>query len=227
LHVFVKPFLLKGGVVISFGVVLVDDDVCLLKALELAIEKHARIELLGIASSCAEATELLKSVKPDVLVVDLDLPDGNGFDLIRDMRKENPMLECMVVTSHEKDDYIFRALKAGATGYKLKSAGPKRIAKGMIELWEGGSPVSPDVARTIVKHFHRHHHGEDIPLLGKKEKEVLDLMYRGFSRKELAEILNVSTNTIGTHVKRIYKKLGVASRSEAIYEATRLGLVAN
>lgn len=120
---------------------------------------------------------------------------------------------------------MFRALEAGATGYKLKSAGPVGIVKAMVELWEGGAPLCPDIVRMILRRFHKPVAEEESPQLGAKEKEVLELMFKGFSRKELAAILNVSTNTIGTHVKRIYTKLNVSSRSEAIYEATRLGLI--
>ncbi|MDQ6986853.1 MAG: response regulator transcription factor [Mariprofundaceae bacterium] len=204
---------------------MIDDDVCILKGLELAMDKYAIIEFLGTASTCEEGLRLIKTVNPDVIVVDIDLPDGDGFEMIRKARRENPLLECMVVTGHEEDKYVFKALEAGATGYKLKSAGPVRIVEGMIELWEGGSPLSPDIARLILRRFHKPDDEEDTPQLGTKEKEVLELMFKGFSRKELAAILNVSTNTIGTHVKRIYKKLDVSSRSEAIYEATRLGLI--
>jgi len=213
------------GRAISFGVVLVDDDICLLKGLELAIDKYAHIELRGTATSCEEAMAIITSVNPDVIVVDIDLPDGDGYELIRRARKENPLLECLVVTSHEEDSYVFRALEAGATGYKLKSSGAVRIVEAMAELWEGGAPLSPDIARMILRRFHKPIAEDDTPKLGAKEKEVLELMFKGFSRKELAAILNVSTNTIGTHVKRIYTKLDVTSRSEAIYEATRLGLI--
>ncbi|OIQ04143.1 MAG: hypothetical protein AUK36_00585 [Zetaproteobacteria bacterium CG2_30_59_37] len=209
----------------SFGVVLVDDDVCLLKGLELAIDKYARIELRGTASGCEEGMALIRRVNPDVIVVDIDLKDGDGYELIRAARKENPLLECLVVTSHEEDTYVFKALEAGATGYKLKSAGPVAIVEAMMELWEGGAPLCPDIARMILRRFHKPIADDAPPQLGTKEKEVLELMFKGFSRKELAAILNVSTNTIGTHVKRIYTKLDVSSRSEAIYEATRLGLI--
>lgn len=216
---------LKEGGAISFGVVLIDDDVCLLKGLELAIDKYARVELRGTASGCEEALELIGAVTPDVIVVDIDLEDGGGYEVIRKARKENPLMECLVVTSKEEDSYVFRALEAGATGYKLKSSGPVAIVEAMVELWEGGAPLCPDIARMILRRFHKPVAEEGSPQLGTKEKEVLELMFKGFSRKELAAILNVSTNTIGTHVKRIYTKLDVSSRSEAIYEATRLGLI--
>lgn len=216
---------MKEGGAISFGVVLIDDDVCLLKGLELAIDKYARVELRGTASGCEEALDVIRAVSPDVIVVDIDLEGGGGYEVIRKARKENPLMECLVVTSQEEDSYVFRALEAGATGYKLKSSGPVAIVEAMVELWEGGAPLCPDIARMILRRFHKPVAEEGGPQLGTKEKEVLELMFKGFSRKELAAILNVSTNTIGTHVKRIYTKLDVSSRSEAIYEATRLGLI--
>lgn len=216
---------MREGSGISFGVVLVDDDECLLEGLKLALDKYANIELLGTATTCKEGLDLIRRTNPDVIVVDLELPDDHGVSLIRTVRRENPLLECMVVTAHEEDVHVFQALEAGATGYKLKSAGPARIARAIVELWEGGSPLSPDIARMVLKRFHKSFVEENLPKLGSKEKQVLELMFKGFSRKELAAILDVSTNTIGTHVKRIYKKLGVSSRSEAIYEATRLGLI--
>ena len=204
---------------------LIDNDESLLKGLELAIENYASIELRGIASNCETGMTLIREVNPDVIVVDIDLPDGCGFEIIRQARQENPLLECLVVTSREEDTYVFKALEAGATGYKLKSVGPARILLAMVELWEGGAPLSPDIARMILRRFHKTTLENEKPNLGSKEQEVLELMFKGFSRKELAGILNVSTNTIGTHVKRIYRKLDVSSRSEAIYEATRLGLL--
>ncbi len=206
---------------------LIDDDDFLIAAFELAIEKYAQIELLGTASTCKEARQLLHAVYPDILVVDIDLPDGNGFDLIRETRRKNPMLECMVVTSYETDDYISRALEAGATGYQLKSAGPKRIIEGMIALWKVDSPGMPYVSETLKQRFHKPRADRQVEQHSKSEQEILELMFNGFSHKELAEMLNVSSDTISVHVRAIYKKLNVTSRSEAIREAKRLGFVSS
>lgn len=213
------------GETISFGIVLVDDDVCLRSGLEQVIDRYARIELRGTAAGYDEGMLLIRTVNPDVIVVDIDLEDGDGYGLIRAARKENPLLECLVVSSHEEDACVFKALEAGAAGYKLKSAGAVAIVEAMVEIWEGGAPLCPDIARMILRRFHKPIADDETSQLGVREMEVLELMYKGFSRKELAAILNVSTNTIGTHVKRIYTKLHVSSRSEAIYEATRLGLI--
>lgn len=160
---------------------------------------------------------------PDVVLMDIDFPDGSRVDGIRNWKREMPDVNILVHTHLTEDQYIFQAFKAGAFGYLTKSIFPSELLDALREVKRGGAPMSRPVARKVVSFFSD---GQNpISSLSRREKEVLNLLCEGCNYKEIAQALFVSPNTVRFHLKNIYKKLRVNSRHEAVIKATRMGMV--
>jgi DNA-binding NarL/FixJ family response regulator len=214
------------------GVLLVEDDAPTRARLARVIEAHPDLVLLGSAASCAEARALFEHFHPQVLLTDLGLPDGSGVDLIRDARTRWPGVLPLVITVFGDEQHVVGALEAGALGYLLKDGTPEYIGASILEMLAGGSPISPAIARHLLRRFRTDApaaaegtRSDTVPHLSERETEVLRLIVKGFTYAEIADLLGVSSHTVTTHVRGIYRKLEVHSRSEAVYEALQLGLV--
>ncbi len=206
------------------SIIIIEDDAHTRMHLENSVGSHPELNLAGSAANCAEAVVLLQA-KPDIALVDLELPDGNGIDLIRQFFNPNQGTEFVVMTVFGDDKHVIPALEAGASGYLLKDMAFDEIGSMISLLLSGGSPISPIIARKLLKRFHHKEESEiQSPLTG-REQEVLQLMSRGFNYNETATHLSVSYHTVISHVKKIYQKLAVHSRSEAVYEASLLGIL--
>ncbi len=212
------------------GVLLVEDDTNTRARLAEVIAAHPQLRLLAAVGSCAEARTELDRGAPDVLLTDLGLPDGDGVDLIRELRRRGYATGAMVVTIFGDESHVVAALEAGALGYILKDGSPDYLGTSILEMLAGGSPISPPIARYLLRRFR----GADaaiaparpeLPRLSEREGQVLELIVKGFSYAEIARLIGVSTHTVTTHVRGIYGKLEVHSRGEAVYEAVQLGLV--
>jgi DNA-binding NarL/FixJ family response regulator len=210
-------------------VLLVEDEPHTRTRLARAIEESADIELVGAAATVAEGARLLEAESPDVLLTDLGLPDGSGIDLLKRARASSPEIQSLVITVFGDEKSVVAAIEAGAGGYLLKDGTPRQIANSVRELLAGGAPISPPIARYLLDRMRpvgapaseqAADHG-----LTERELEVLRLVARGNSHREIAELLNISANTVGTHVRHLYRKLEVGSRSQAVYEAVSLGLI--
>ncbi|MGH7805832.1 MAG: response regulator [Candidatus Binatia bacterium] len=210
-------------------VLLVEDDDATRAHLARVIAENPLLELLGAAGSCGEARRALADAEPDVLLVDLDLPDGNGVDLIRELKAKESPTESMVITVFGDESHVVSAIEAGATGYLLKDSSSEGIGRAIVELVGGGSPISPAIARHLLKRFRPVEPAAtpELPALTDREHEVLVLLVKGFTYSEIADLLGISAHTVTSHVKHIYRKLAVGSRGEAVYEALNLGLVKN
>jgi DNA-binding NarL/FixJ family response regulator len=217
-------------------VLIVEDEPSASERIRRALGAEPRLELVGSASSLAEGRKLLFALAPDLLVTDLGLPDGSGVELIRAVASEKLATLCLVNTVFADDHSVFEALEAGALGYLLKDESPEELARCTLELIAGGSPMSPAIARKVLGRFRGARELlepaaepseplADRPHLSARELEVLQLIVKGFKYDEIASLLGVSATTIGTHVQRVYRKLAVNSRSEAVYEAAQLGLI--
>lgn len=207
-------------------VLVVEDDPVTRDYLAAAVSANAQLELLGAAGTCTEARARLQMRAPRVLLVDLGLPDGDGVDLIREVTRTADT-DAMVVTVFGDERHVVAALEAGATGYLLKDSPLADIADAILRLIAGDSPISPKIARYLVRRFRTSPpaHDADTIVLTEREREVLDIMAKGFSYAEVARSLAMSPHTVGSHIKHIYRKLAVGSRGEAVYEATSLGLI--
>lgn len=206
------------------SIVVIEDDTHTRLHLESAVKNHARLKLIGSAANCADARILLQE-KPDIALIDLELPDGNGTDLIRQFFLPDEGTDFVVMTIFGDDQHVIPALEAGASGYLLKENSDQEIGAMISMLLAGGSPISPVIARKLLKRFH---HKPEYKLqnpLTKRELDVLTLMSKGFNYNETASMLSISYHTTIGYVKNIYKKLAVHSRSEAVFEASQMGIL--
>ncbi|WP_343730232.1 response regulator transcription factor [Duganella sp.] len=215
-------------------VAIVEDDPDFSNALRLVVQQSADMQLVGRAATQAEGLALLSGPPADVLLVDLGLPDGSGIAVIRAAAQQWPSCSIMVSTNFGDETHVMRSIEAGAAGYLLKDSSPSRMSDEIRSLANGGSPISPIIARQVLARF-RHtatappassHAGEDsAALLSQREKEVLDYITKGFTVHEIAGLMQLSHFTVRTFVRRIYSKLKVSSKAEAIFEARTQGLL--
>lgn len=224
------------------AVLIVEDDPRCCSAFADAVRAAGDLHLAGTAGDLADGLRLLDSLRPDVLLVDIGLPGGSGIALIRHVRRQLPQCEAMVVTVFTDEQAVLACIEAGATGYLLKDTHGVDIADQIRLLRDGGSPISPSIARRLLLRVGGHPapqpssplpattapaaHGSDaVPALSAQERTVLAYSAKGYSYDETAGLMGLSRHTVGTYVKRIYRKLQVHSRAEAVYEARQLGLM--
>lgn len=208
-------------------VFLVEDDPEFARRLASAIESQSDLRLVGTAVTAADALEALEHVAADIYLVDLGLPDADGTVVIAAVRRRWPEADIVVVTVLGDDPHVVRSIESGATGYLLKDVTPQELVARLREVRGGGSPISPLIARRLLQRLRPAAAADAEPprLLSPREAEVLQLVAKGFSFGEIARLLGTSEQTIPSHVKNIYRKLAVHSRSEAVYEASRLGII--
>jgi DNA-binding NarL/FixJ family response regulator len=210
------------------SILVVEDEPEFLRAYCEAITREPDFRLTGAVTTLAAALAIVEQAVPDVLVVDLGLPDGNGADLIRRAARLRPDCDALVVTVFGDDQHVIGAIEAGATGYLLKDSPPGELARCIRELRAGGAPISPSIARRLLARMRA---PADKPAaaqsspLSEREAEILRLVAKGLSFAEVASALGISAHTVVAHVKKIYRKLAVHSRGEAVFEATQLGLL--
>ena len=231
-------------------VALVEDDIFFSDSLVSALSTSHEIRLTGVARTRDEGLRLLDGPAADVLLVDLGLPDGSGIDVIHAAASKWPDCGIMVSTVFGDEAHVLRSIEAGASGYLLKGNTPQNMADAIRSLQSGGSPVSPLIARQILRRFR----GQDAvapvrtpavpppasvlpypspaavpampyPTLSTREHEVLELITKGFTYGEIAGLMQISNHTVTTFVRRVYAKLKVKSKAEAIYEGYAQGLL--
>jgi DNA-binding NarL/FixJ family response regulator len=207
-------------------VMVVEDDPAFLTRFCKIVSSDAELELFAAVPDLASARQAMRTAVPDVLLIDLGLPDGSGIDLIRETARRHPATDIMVITVFGDEDHVLASIEAGATGYILKDSLPAEFVQLIKELRAGGSPISPVIARQLLKRLKPAGTpaAEETPLSA-RETEVLSLIAKGFSFAEIARLLGVSPHTVISHVKKIYQKLAVHSRGEAVYEAGKMGLI--
>jgi len=205
-------------------VLIVDDDSRIRQAARLLLESTA-FEIVGEGSSVDEARAALHSARPDVILLDLGLPDGSGIEVLELTRSATNRPVVIVLTVFDDDAHIFDALRAGAVGYLLKDEIVHRLVASVTEALEGGAPMSPSVARRVLQSFHQPAAGPAEEELTPRERDVVELIARGSTYIEVGRMLGVSTNTVRSHIRRAYEKLHVSSKTEATREALRRGIV--
>ena len=196
---------------------IVEDDAVLRKSLARLVADTKGMQCLATCATGEEALQKLPPLKPQVVLMDLNLPQMPGTECIRRLKEILPETQVIVLTVYEDSEHIFRALKAGASGYLLKRAEPDEVLDAIRNAREGGAPMSSQVAHRVVSSFHASApSGLNTTALTEREKEILTFLSKGFANKELADKLNISVPTVRTHLRHIYEKLHVRSRSEAI-----------
>jgi DNA-binding NarL/FixJ family response regulator len=180
--------------------------------------------VLDTFKTAEEAIEAIPRLQADIVIMDINLPGINGIECIRQTAPKVSRTQFMMFTVYENDEKVFEALKAGASGYLLKNTGLVNIIEALKELYEGGSPMSSNIARKLVRAFRQQATDKtsaDTATLSVRENEILQLLARGLLYKEIADELAISTSTVRQHIHRIYEKLHVQNRTEAINKAFR------
>jgi len=198
-------------------VALVEDDARLRKQLVQILEDIDDIECVIVCASAEEALEKIPSKSPDVVLMDIKLPRMSGIQCVTELKRILPEVQVIMVTVYEDSDRIFKALKAGASGYLVKSCPPEQLIAAIRDVFAGGAPMSGHIARKVVQHFHLMGPApSEADNLSPREQQVLDLLAMGFIYKEIGGKLDIGTETVRTYVKNICQKMHVRGRVEAV-----------
>ena len=198
-------------------VVVVEDNKGLREQLVQILCTADDIRCMGAFSSAEEALKEIPGLKPDVVLMDIRLPGMSGIDCVAELKRTMPALQIIMVTVYEDSERIFRALKAGANGYLVKSSRTSQLIEAIRDISGGGSPMSSHIARKVVQHFHLVGHSpSEEENLSPRERQVLDLLAEGLIYKEIADSLKIGRETVRTYVKGICQKMHVRNRLEAI-----------
>jgi DNA-binding NarL/FixJ family response regulator len=204
-------------IIMKRSVMVVEDDRGLREQLVKLIRTAPDMSCAGAFASAEEALPQIAKKSPDVILMDIKLPAMSGIECLTILKKFAPSVQVLIVTVYEDSERIFQALKAGANGYLIKSSTPNQLLESIRDAYNGGAPMSGPVALKVVEHFHRMgpspKEGEN---LSPKERQVLDLLAMGLMYKEIGVKLNIGTETVRSHVKKICLKLHVRSRIEAV-----------
>lgn len=231
---------MNSQAIASISVAVVDDDANIRTHLCQALVSDPGLTLVGQAGSVRDGLGLLEK-RPKVLLVDIGLPDGSGLEVIRAAQAKCPDTEVAAITNFGDEGNVLGALQAGATGYLLKDGSVPTILRSIRELSAGGSPISPSIARHLLRYLRSAGKPADAgsrkrqtevrdeaaaaSLLTPRETTVLQQIAKGYSYDEISSTLGISVHTVTTHIKHIYRKLAVRSRGEAVFEAMQLGLI--
>jgi DNA-binding NarL/FixJ family response regulator len=198
------------------SVAIVEDIKEIREGLCLLIDNSNDFLCKEVYSTAEEALKGLQQSQPDVVLMDINLPGMNGIDCVRQLKQHCLNTQFIMSTVYEDGDTIFESLKAGATGYLLKKTEPVKILEAIKEVYAGGSPMSSQIARKVIATFQPKPGIDDADILTPKEKEILKALSKGLRYKEIAFEMHISIETVRSHVRRIYEKLQVQSRTEAL-----------
>lgn len=204
-----------------------DDNPSLLDGLRLLLQESDTIFLAGSYSSAEHAVPIIRNDKPDVVLMDIQMPGISGIEAVRKIKVTFPELPILMQTVFEDTEKVFAAICAGASGYILKSTTSEKLLEAILEVYAGGSPMSPPIARKVLQLF-QHQFADvqqDYQTLTPREREVLSCMVKGQSYKMIADVCNITFNTVHSHIKKIYEKLHVNSASEAVAKAIKQRIV--
>ncbi|MCZ7567725.1 MAG: response regulator transcription factor [Ardenticatenaceae bacterium] len=208
-------------------VLVADDHVVMREGICLLLEAEPDIEVVGQASDGLEAYEKARELKPDVVLMDITMPRMSGLAATRQLRATLPETQVLVLTMHEGDEFFFRVLQAGASGYVLKGASSDELLSGIRAVYQGGVYLYPTMARKLMSDYlsRLSSEQEGYDELTSREREVLTLIAEGLTTREIAERLVISANTVQTHRQNVMDKLDLHNRSELIKYAIRKGLI--
>ncbi len=205
------------------SVSIVDDEKKLCKSIATFLNGSAGFRCMSIYGSAEAALKHLPTDNPDVVLMDINMSGMDGIECVKQLKMLAPQIQIMMLTVYEDTEKIFKALAAGATGYLLKRLEPEELLQAIRDVHSGGSPMSNSIARKVVASFQvADVAGENKNLLTSREQAVLDCLAQGLAYKQIGDQLNISINTIRTHLRHIYEKLHVQSRTEAVAKYLRL-----
>ncbi len=219
---------------------LADDHALVREGMRAMLSKEPDLEVIGEAENGREAVELCRRLRPDLVLMDVRMPQMDGLEATREIKREHPQTIVLMVTTHENPDYLLDAIKAGAAGYVLKDATKQRLMSAVRRVLQGESPLNQELAMRLIQHLADQHTEEPLPKqqekppppppaepLTDRELEVLRLLALGKTNREVTQALRLSLSTVKTHIHRLIRKLEVSDRTQAAVRAVELGLIDN
>lgn len=200
----------------SIRIAIVEDDPELLQGIKNMLSSSNELEVVATCSNAEDFLDQAKNLQAAVTLMDIGLPKLSGIDCIKKLKIQFPAMQFIMWTTFEDDEKIFDALRAGASGYLLKSATKDQLLQGVQEVLNGGAPMSSNIARRVIASFHSTEIKKSEYNLSKRENEILELLAKGYRYKEIAEKLFISVETVRSHAHNIYEKLQVSSRTDAL-----------
>lgn len=195
---------------------LIEDEIEICESLKLLINSTKGLSCIHTFNTALEAISQIPGLKLDVVLTDIHLPDKSGIECVTQLNPLCPNTQFLMCTSFEDIETVFKALKAGASGYLIKTIAPLKLLEAIKEVYNGGSPMNSQIARKVVASFHTLNKNVELEKLSQREQEILQLLSNGFRYKEISEKLFISLETVRTHIRNIYEKLQVNSRTNAL-----------
>lgn len=205
-------------------VTLFDDNELVRQSLTEMIEHSETHKVAGAFENCLSLADDILATYPDVVLMDISMPGMNGIDAVKVLRSHFAELPVLMQTVFEDDNSIFDAIAAGAGGYILKNAPSHKLLEAITEVYQGGAPMSPLIARKVVQHFQQTQHEKETFRLSPREMEVLQYLVQGLPYKQIGDKMNIGYDTVRAHMKKVYEKLHVCSMTEAVAKAIKFNL---
>ncbi|MCF6092570.1 response regulator transcription factor [Microaerobacter geothermalis] len=213
----------------NIRVMLVDDHAVVRNGLQMLLNAQPDITVIGEAADGNEAIIAAINLKPDVILMDLSMPNGrDGFSTTAEITQSDPDIKVLILTMHDDEQYLFRGLKSGASGYILKSSPGSELVKAIRQVYQGQAYLHPSAAKKVIDGYLQssaHDITDAFDLLSEREKEILSLVAKGYTNKEVADLLAISTKTVENHKANIMEKLGLSTRRDLIRFAVKRGLL--
>jgi DNA-binding NarL/FixJ family response regulator len=200
----------------SIRVSIVEDDDRIRNSLLSLIDGSEGFRCAGAHASAEETLREISNAKPDVVLLDINLPVMSGIECIQEIKNRVPTVKILMHTVYEDEEQLFKSLRAGAHGYLLKRTPPARLLEAIADVHAGNSAMSSQIARLVVKYFHQLGPANDTGKLTHREVEILQHLARGYQNKEIADLMGIGFDTVRTHLRNIYEKLHVNTRTEAV-----------
>lgn len=198
-------------------VAIVEDNQGTRESLAKLLGRSPGLQCLYACATAEEALQRIPRERPDVALVDINLPGMSGIECVAELKRRMPDLQVLMLTTYEESDLIFNSLRAGANGYLLKNMPPDELVQAVEQVQAGGAPMSIRIARKVVDHFHQIKAGSaEVEKLSTREHQILSLLAKGLHYKEISDRLGISLSTVRTHIHAVYQKLHVQSRTEAV-----------
>jgi len=197
-------------------VAIVEDNAAVSSSLKRVLANSGKYECVCACANAEDALKLVPKHAPDVVIMDIELPEMSGIECTARLKQKLPETQILILTVYKNSNSIFKALEAGASGYLLKRSTPEQILSALHDVKEGGAPMTGEIARKVVQHFRKPAPNLEIQSLTKREEEILGLLAQGHSSKGIGDKLDISYETVCTHLRHIYEKLHVCSRTQAI-----------
>ncbi|MFA6980349.1 MAG: response regulator transcription factor [Ignavibacteriaceae bacterium] len=206
----------------NISVVIVEDDDLIREGMANIIDEQSGYRCSGSFSNGEALLEKINLINPKIVLMDIGLPGMNGIECLRQIRQNSQNILVIMLTVFEDDERVFESIIAGADGYLLKKTTPPKIIDALNDVLNGGAPMSNQIAKRVLDNFRMTPGIDETQSLSKREKEILDLLSKGFTHKQIAENIFISPETVRGHLKNIYKKLQVHSKTEAVSKAFQL-----